>query len=80
LGGDARSARELHYQLLPLMQAGAVESNPIPVKAMLALMGLIEPGLRPPLRPLAAQFEAQLRSTLKACAIAIDQPQLEGVH
>src|SRR3989449_2847198 len=42
-------ARELHYKLLPLMNANFIESNPIPVKAVLAMMGMIEENYRLPL-------------------------------
>ena len=49
LEGDFAKARELHYKLLPLMNANFVETNPIPVKAALAMMGLIEERYRLPL-------------------------------
>jgi 4-hydroxy-tetrahydrodipicolinate synthase len=52
LAGDFARARELHYKLLPLMTANFIESNPIPVKAVLAMMGLIEENLRLPMVPL----------------------------
>ncbi len=49
LEGNFPKARELHYKLLPLMSVNFVESNPIPVKAVLAMMGLIEENYRLPL-------------------------------
>jgi len=49
LEGNFAKARELHYKLLPLMSANFVESNPIPVKAVLSMMGLIEENYRLPL-------------------------------
>src|SRR5207302_7351064 len=49
LESDIRKARELHYKLLPLMNANFIESNPIPVKAVLAMMGMIEENYRLPL-------------------------------
>jgi len=52
LEGDFAKARELHYRLLPLMNANFVETNPIPVKAALAMMGLIEEKYRLPLVPM----------------------------
>jgi len=52
LEGDFAKARELHYKLLPLMNANFVETNPIPVKAALAMMGLIEEKYRLPLVPM----------------------------
>jgi len=49
LEGNLTKAKELHYKLLPLMNVNFVESNPIPVKAALAMMGLIEENYRLPL-------------------------------
>ena len=51
LAADFQTARSLHHRLLPLMQVNFVESNPIPVKAALAEMGLLEARYRPPLVP-----------------------------
>jgi len=61
LDGNFVRARELHYRLLPLMTANFVESNPIPVKAVLAMMGLIEENLRLPMVPLLAAHRAPLQ-------------------
>jgi 4-hydroxy-tetrahydrodipicolinate synthase len=49
LAGNLAKARELHYKLLPLMNINFIESNPIPAKAALAMMGLIEENYRLPL-------------------------------
>src|SRR5262249_249758 len=49
LEGNLSKARELHYKLLPLMNINVIESNPIPVKATLAMMGLIEENYRLPM-------------------------------
>src|ERR1051326_3073017 len=49
LQADLPKARELHYKLLPLMNINFIESNPIPVKAALAMMGLIGENYRLPL-------------------------------
>jgi len=49
LSGDFASARALHRQLLPLMEINFVESNPQPVKAAMAIMGLVEPVWRLPM-------------------------------
>ena len=49
--GDFVGARRLHQWLLPLLQVNFVESNPIPVKAAMAAMGLIEESYRLPLVP-----------------------------
>ncbi|HPG39061.1 MAG TPA: 4-hydroxy-tetrahydrodipicolinate synthase [bacterium] len=49
LNNQWERARELHYKLLPLMEFNFIESNPIPVKTGVALMGLIEENFRLPL-------------------------------
>jgi 4-hydroxy-tetrahydrodipicolinate synthase len=50
-GGDFNGARRIHHQLMPLMSANFVESNPIPVKAAMAAMGLLEEVYRLPIVP-----------------------------
>ena len=49
--GDFKAARALHTRLLPLMLVNFVESNPIPVKAAMARMGLLEEVYRLPMVP-----------------------------
>jgi 4-hydroxy-tetrahydrodipicolinate synthase len=61
LEGNFARARELHYKLLPLMNANFVEGNPIPVKAVLAMMGLIEEHYRLPMVPLSPVHRPLLR-------------------
>src|SRR6266571_5223096 len=60
LEGNFAKARELHYKLLPLMNVNFVESNPIPVKAALAMMGLIEENYRLPLVRISAPNREKL--------------------
>jgi len=64
LSGNLVEAREIHFQLLGLMNANFIESNPIPVKAALAMMGLIGEHYRLPLVPLSADHRARLRQQL----------------
>jgi 4-hydroxy-tetrahydrodipicolinate synthase len=64
--GRFADARASHQRLLAWMRAAFVESNPIPVKAALAMMGRIENVLRLPLVPLADQHETALRAALRA--------------
>ncbi|HVT38692.1 MAG TPA: dihydrodipicolinate synthase family protein, partial [Gemmatimonadaceae bacterium] len=64
LGGRLDAARRLHLQLHALMQAAFCESNPIPIKAALAMMGRIRNQLRLPLMPLDTKHEAPLRASL----------------
>jgi 4-hydroxy-tetrahydrodipicolinate synthase len=61
LAGDLARARELHYRLLPLMNANFMESNPIPVKAAMAIMGLIEENYRLPLVPMSSANRERLQ-------------------
>jgi 4-hydroxy-tetrahydrodipicolinate synthase len=63
--GDLSGARELHLRLLPWMRAAFIESNPIPVKAALAMMGKMENVLRSPLVPLADAKANAVRAALK---------------
>ena len=67
--GDLAQARRLHFELEPLNRVMFLETNPIPVKTALALMGRVEPDLRLPLVPLAAANEARLLETLKAAGL-----------
>lgn len=64
LAGDWDKARELHYRLLPLMEVNFIESSPGPVKAALAMMGLIEESYRLPLVPIQAQNRTRVHQTL----------------
>ena len=62
--GDYAGARELHYRLLPLMRANFRESNPVPVKTAMAMLGHCEDHLRPPLGPATEATRAALRAAL----------------
>lgn len=64
--GDYATARAIHRRWLPLMQVNFVEPNPIPVKAALAAMGLIEPVYRLPLVPPRAESMEKIRRVLAA--------------
>ncbi len=66
LDGKYDEARKLNAQLLPLMQANFIETNPIPVKAALAMMGMIEEVYRLPLVPMKAENRARLEKALSA--------------
>jgi 4-hydroxy-tetrahydrodipicolinate synthase len=71
LVGDLKKARELNLRLLPLHQKLFVEANPIPVKWALGEMGMIEPGLRLPLSPLADRFHQTVREALHEAGISL---------
>ena len=63
--GDISRARQLHYRLLPLVDAIFCETNPIPVKAALALRGLIGEEIRLPLTPITEANRERLQIALK---------------
>ena len=65
LAGDWQEARTLHYKLLPLMEANFIESSPGPVKAALALMGVIEENFRLPLVPVQEATRARMQKELR---------------
>ncbi len=74
LRGDFAAARKLQRRYLPLMEVNFVESNPIPVKAAMAAMGLLEPVWRLPLCAPKAQNEEKIRGVLESLGL------LEGRH
>lgn len=59
-------AQHIHMRLLPWMRMAFIESNPMPVKAALAMMGLCENVLRSPLVPMAKARESAVRDALRA--------------
>jgi 4-hydroxy-tetrahydrodipicolinate synthase len=63
--GELARARRLHLRLLPLFDALFCETNPIPVKAALALLALVDEEIRLPLTPLAAAHRGRLQAALK---------------
>jgi len=65
LSGDAQRAMRIHRQLFPLCKAMFYETNPIPVKRAMSLMGMIENNLRLPLVPMSEQNEARLKKVLQ---------------
>ncbi|MDW8141724.1 MAG: 4-hydroxy-tetrahydrodipicolinate synthase, partial [Candidatus Bipolaricaulota bacterium] len=69
LRGDFATARQIHYQYLALMNANFLESNPIPVKCTLAMMGLIEERYRLPLTPPGEETRQKLRQILQELSI-----------
>ena len=57
-------ARELHYRLLPLMEVNFIESSPGPVKAAMAMMGLLEENFRLPLVPITEKSRTKIREVI----------------
>lgn len=66
---DLPAARALHRRLMPWMAAAFVEPNPIPAKAALAMLGMIENVLRLPLVPLSDANESVVRASLVAAGV-----------
>jgi len=65
LNNDYAKARTMHYELLPLFKAMFIETNPIPVKAALALKGLIGEVYRLPMCPMMKENKEKLVKVLK---------------
>jgi 4-hydroxy-tetrahydrodipicolinate synthase len=63
------TALRLHLKLYPLFKDLFIETNPIPVKAALAMMGLIEEEYRLPLVPMNPQNRQKLQATMRACGL-----------
>ena len=70
LAGDVAKAREEHYRLLPLTRALFAETNPVPAKAALALLGLCGDAVRPPLAPASEATREKLRVALAEAGLA----------
>ncbi len=68
--GDMARALAIHQSLLPLFDALFCETNPIPVKAALAIMGLIDPEIRLPLTPITQPNREALQVVLKELGFA----------
>ena len=64
LAGEIDKARAIHFEIFELCQAMFVETNPIPIKAALGLMGKIEPEFRLPLCPPASASLEKIRNAL----------------
>ncbi len=66
LSGDWKRAREIHLKLFPLCQAMFCETNPIPVKTAMALLGMIGGELRLPLCPMSEPNLNRLKVAMRA--------------
>jgi 4-hydroxy-tetrahydrodipicolinate synthase len=69
LSGNWSEARSLHYKLLPLMEVNFIESSPGPVKAALAIMGLLEENLRLPLVPVQEKSRERIREIISSLGL-----------
>ena len=69
MSGDFDGARALQRKYLPLMEVNFVESNPIPVKAAMALMGLVEPVWRLPMCAPSPANQAKIEKVLDSIGL-----------
>jgi 4-hydroxy-tetrahydrodipicolinate synthase len=69
--GDWDTARQLHYRLLPLMRALFLETNPIPVKAALAMMGYCRDEVRLPLLLMSEAPRAKLHAIMQQLGLPL---------
>jgi 4-hydroxy-tetrahydrodipicolinate synthase len=74
LEGRWAEARALHYRLLPLMEINFIESSPGPVKAAMAMMGLLEENFRLPLVPIQENNRTRIREVITELGL------LESAH
>lgn len=63
--GNINKAREIHYRLLPLIKAMFIETNPIPVKTAMGLLGMCEPDLRLPMCEMPPENLEKLKKALR---------------
>jgi 4-hydroxy-tetrahydrodipicolinate synthase len=73
LEGRWDEARRLHYQVLPVMRACFLETNPIPAKAALAMLGRCQDELRLPLLPMTAAGRERLRAAMTESGVSAGQ-------
>lgn len=66
MDGEYDQAREIHYRLVDLLRGNFMESNPIPVKTAMSMMGLLEETFRLPLVPMQAENRSRLASILQS--------------
>ena len=69
--GDLAGARDRHFRLLAWMRAAFIESNPLPVKAALAMMRKIENVLRLPLVAMDERHASLVRGALGAAGVQL---------
>ena len=67
--GDARKAAQFHAKYYPMFKDLFIETNPVPVKAALAMMGVIEEEYRLPLVRMSDANRAKLKATLESCGV-----------
>jgi len=69
LNGEIEKARKIHYKLFPLFKILFIETNPIPVKTSLSIMGMIHAEWRLPLTSPSEESYKKIEQTLKKCGV-----------
>ena len=69
LAGDIEKARKLHYSLLPFFRAEFIDTNPVPIKYMMALKGMIKETYRLPLVPMSDADKATVKKVMQDMGI-----------
>jgi 4-hydroxy-tetrahydrodipicolinate synthase len=69
--GDLKKAQAMHHRMFPLVKAMFTETNPIPVKAAMAIMGLIDKEIRLPMTVPDAENLDKIKKALKEYGIKI---------
>jgi 4-hydroxy-tetrahydrodipicolinate synthase len=72
--GDFATARQLHQRLMPLLQVNFIESNPIPVKSAMAMLGLLEETYRLPMVPPRPASRERIATVLRSLGLAVAIP------
>src|SRR5918999_2171605 len=75
LAGDWERGRELHYELLPLFRALFIETNPLPVKTAVSLLGLCSDEMRLPLIPMSGENLRVLRRVMEESNHLLPTPE-----
>jgi 4-hydroxy-tetrahydrodipicolinate synthase len=72
--GDFATARQLHQRLMPLLQVNFIESNPIPVKSAMAMLGLLDETYRLPMVPPRPASRERIATVLRSLGLAVAIP------
>lgn len=78
VAGRWDAARDLHYQLLPMNDALFLETNPVPAKTALGLMGKIDPEVRLPLAPMSPENLQKLKQVMTAYGLLAEPARVGG--
>jgi 4-hydroxy-tetrahydrodipicolinate synthase len=69
LKGDLKKATQMHYKLFPIVKVMFIETNPIPVKTAMEMMGLCSGALRLPMCSMSDENKEILRKTLQSSGL-----------